>query len=456
MAAKKSSKKARSTAKKQQTKKVTRRPPVNGCVYTDGMSDAYWRGRKDGKDTAVTMINRAEPKNVRVRSLAVVAGGKAEQALSTDLPVTYLEQPENIQPETIALPDEPQERGLVSTKTKTDQPNNIAVMKNSEKTIATPEQAENTTYSLRKGEIISGNVRAVKPTYKIEGETVYLKPVESPQKEIKQSQSRKQTESQAGSFIQRWSEISFLRKLIMLLSVCVFLFAFSSLIVGVVTIGILPIALIGMFFFTLALFWNKIEACRSRAVNAALGIVAVIVVLGILCMAFVSGKMLSASMRYLPEDKTRVTVVVLGCRILGDEPSLMLGRRLDVAAEYLKTNPEAYCVVTGGQGENEDYAEATIMKRYLVREGISPSRIIAERKSTSTVENIENAKVLIEKYNCHEDIAIVSDRFHQYRAYLAARDAGLKSYAMPCETPWYLVAQYWFREMVGIYMIWFE
>jgi len=221
-------------------------------------------------------------------------------------------------------------------------------------------------------------------------------------------------------------------------------------------LGVIPLALIAWFFFTVALLWNHIENCRSRILNAVFAVIAGIVVLGIVGMAFISGKMIGASLKTLPEDQTDVTVVVLGCLVIDDKPSLMLERRLETAAEYLLSNPNAYCVVTGGQGENEDYPEAVIMKNYLVEAGVSPGRIIVEQKSTSTVENLQFAADLIEKYNCHEDVVIVSDRFHQYRAGLAAEEAGLNSYAMPCDTAWYLVAHYWFREMVGIIIIWLQ
>lgn len=41
------------------------------------------------------------------------------------------------------------------------------------------------------------------------------------------------------------------------------------------------------------------------------------------------------------------TVVVLGCKVNGDQPSLMLRRRLECALEYLRTNEQAVCVVSG-------------------------------------------------------------------------------------------------------------
>lgn len=250
-----------------------------------------------------------------------------------------------------------------------------------------------------------------------------------------------------------WSRIKgagIARQAVMALSALLFVFSFSPLAAGVWTDGIVPPACIALFFFTAAYFWDSIMGETRLWARIGYIAVAVVVSAGIVLMSVVSGMMLSASLRTVPEDKTRVTVVVLGCLVIDDRPSLMLQDRLDAAAEYLLSNPEACCVVTGGQGHNEDYPEAVIMRDYLVEKGVSPSRIVVEQESTSTYENLVNASALIEKYNCHEEIVIATDRFHQYRARLAAEELGMTSYCINSETRWYLSMQYWFREIVGI------
>ena len=436
-----------------------RRPGYCGTAYTEAMSNAYWQGLSDGETTAARMIHKPAVR-VRRRALAVIPSSEGtpltpavpeaeETAAAVYAPnneqLAQVQQPKSTAAAVI-------ERDTENTKLIEAQPRReaqeTAVMNiNDNRTnsaIVTPQQNAEVTYSFKKGEIISGAVGTGRPNA-----------VSAPAVQ-KNTPSGKAADKKANGIVQSWREISLPRKLIMFLSTLLFLFAFSPLLVGVTTIGMLPIALIGLFFFAVSLFWDKIEGCQNKFLNLCFGIVAVTVALGIVGMAFISGKMYSASLNTLPEDVTRTTVVVLGCRIKGDQPSLMLKNRLDTAAAYLRTNPEAFCVVTGGQGEDEDYAEAVIMKRYLLGKGISSSRILAEKKSTSTVENLAFSAKLIEKYNCHETVVIVSDRFHQYRAKLAAEDAGLTSYAMPCETRWELVAQYWFREMAGIAKIWLE
>ena len=149
-----------------------------------------------------------------------------------------------------------------------------------------------------------------------------------------------------------------------------------------------------------------------------------------------------------------MTVVVLGCKIHGDRPSRMLHARLEAAAEFLLEHPQSHCIVTGGQGADEDYPEAYVMKNYLVDKGISPMRIVTESRSTSTLENITFSAEMAEIYNCHERFLIVTDRFHQYRAMRTANDLGIVSYALNVETAWYLAMPYWFREMAAITRDW--
>lgn len=454
--------------KKKSGKKKTaarRRPEYCGTAYTEGMSNAYWQGLSDGETTAARMINKPAVR-IRRRALAVISPEEGE-ILTPAVPdaeetaaAVYAPKNEGLaevqQPKSTAAAviERNENMGLIDASPRTEAQETAIMNVNDNRTGSSAVSPQNTevTYSFKKGEIISGAVGTGISSAPAQNRTA---PAAQNNGSFGKKPEKKKTEKKNG-IVQQWSEISILRKLIMLLSALLFLFAFSPLLVGVVTIGMLPIALIGLFFFAVSLFWDKIEGCQNKLLNICIGAVAVVVALGIIGMAFISGKMYSASLNTLPDDITRTTVVVLGCRIKGDQPSLMLKNRLDTAADYLLSNPEAFCVVTGGQGEDEEYPEAVIMKRYLTEKGISSGRIIAETKSTSTVENLLFSAKLIEKYNCHENIVIVSDRFHQYRARLAAEGAGLKSYAMPCETRWELVAQYWFREMAGIAKIWLE
>lgn len=151
-----------------------------------------------------------------------------------------------------------------------------------------------------------------------------------------------------------------------------------------------------------------------------------------------------------PPDHLDGTVVVLGCKVDGDQPSLMLRRRLEKAREYLEENPKVNCVVSGGQGENEKYTEAYVMKKYLVDHGIAPERIWEEGSSKNTAENLRFSTKVIREEGLNQQLVICTDGFHQLRAYIYAQKNGLSSYAISGRTPFWVVPSYAVREMFAI------
>lgn len=151
------------------------------------------------------------------------------------------------------------------------------------------------------------------------------------------------------------------------------------------------------------------------------------------------------------------TVVVLGCQILGDQPSLSLKKRLDKAAEYLSSHPEASCIVTGGVGKGKLYSEAEIMKRYLSEKGIDPSRIYLEDRSTGTRENLNFAMSVARQNRLSTDFVIVSDNYHQYRAAVYLKwDFSKNASHLSSDGPWGIVPCYWMREVLGVFYLFAE
>lgn len=154
------------------------------------------------------------------------------------------------------------------------------------------------------------------------------------------------------------------------------------------------------------------------------------------------------------EPKGQETLVVLGCKVRGEIPSLSMQERLDAALEYMQDHPDVYCVVSGGQGPGEDISEAECMYRYLTENGIDGSRIYKEDKSTSTRENLEFSLKVIRENHLSEEIAIVTSEYHQYRASLVAKDLGIESTAICGKTAKWLFPTYYIRELYGILYQW--
>ena len=156
-------------------------------------------------------------------------------------------------------------------------------------------------------------------------------------------------------------------------------------------------------------------------------------------VAYLSANMIAYAEK--PSDNIKC-VLVLGCQVMGETPSSMLRTRLDAALELLNENPQAVCVVSGGQGRGESISEAEAMRRYLAANGIAESRILCEDKSTSTDENFAFSAELISPLNVSgSELAIVTSDFHQFRAdIIAARHgfAGAAHHSARTPTPFML------------------
>lgn len=144
-------------------------------------------------------------------------------------------------------------------------------------------------------------------------------------------------------------------------------------------------------------------------------------------------------------------VIVLGAAVKNDVPSKTLAARLDCAYDYLAISPNTRVIVTGGQGADETRTEASAMKEYLVNKGIEPERIYMEDTSTSTQENLENAKVILEaSFKENPRLIVVSSDFHLYRASLVAKRLGLVVETMGNRSIPLLLPNFYLREYVAI------
>lgn len=142
-------------------------------------------------------------------------------------------------------------------------------------------------------------------------------------------------------------------------------------------------------------------------------------------------------------------LIVLGARYRDDGPSRALRERLNVTVEYLESNPDTVCIVTGGQGANEPCTEADGMAEYLIDKGIDESRIIREDQATNTMENIRFSRVLIEDDNAK--IGIVTNNFHMFRAMGIARKQRIENVdGISAGIPVRYLPEYMFREFFGV------
>ena len=194
---------------------------------------------------------------------------------------------------------------------------------------------------------------------------------------------------------------------------------------------------------------TKLKAEKSGKVFLA---VIAIIVSAVIIIAGIETIFMASAAFKTPEPDS--TVVVLGCRVYGERPSRMMVARLKAAMKYLEENPGSACILSGGQGADEDISEAECMYRYLVANGISPDRLYKEDKSTSTRENLAFSKEIIEREGLNPDIAIATNEFHEYRAQQIAKALGLESGAASGVTEIWVLPTYYVRELYGILYEW--
>lgn len=175
-------------------------------------------------------------------------------------------------------------------------------------------------------------------------------------------------------------------------------------------------------------------------------------IITLLCVIFLYCAALfgCAHLRPVPKSWKNETVLVLGCKVKNGFPSPMLQRRLDAAAQYLLENPDAACIVSGGQGSDENESEAAVMARSLEALGVERARIHLEERSTNTLENFRYSLKLLEEQGLSPQLVVVSDGYHQLRARLIAAKLGLESAAVSCATNPLLVPSYCAREVLSL------
>ncbi|WP_391206483.1 YdcF family protein [Psychrobacillus sp. L4] len=126
--------------------------------------------------------------------------------------------------------------------------------------------------------------------------------------------------------------------------------------------------------------------------------------------------------------------IVLGAKVKkGNIPSLALKYRLDSALAYAIEYPHVKLLVSGGQGQDEDIAEAVYMKDFLLENGIVEDRLIVEDQSTSTYENLLFSQELLP--DNVTSVTIITSDYHLHRAKILAKQMNWDADVVAAKTP---------------------
>lgn len=169
-------------------------------------------------------------------------------------------------------------------------------------------------------------------------------------------------------------------------------------------------------------------------------------------------------------------VIVLGAKVNGTEPSNSLKKRLDRAIDYAENNPNTFLVLSGGQGKDEEIAEAEVMYEYLRYNGVPETQLLLETRSTNTRENIRYSLEVIRSQEQWKErvfqqifkevgenayapgdeldsihIGILTSDFHLFRAKaIAKKQGGRNVYGISAPSDPLLIPNLWLRECFAI------
>lgn len=116
------------------------------------------------------------------------------------------------------------------------------------------------------------------------------------------------------------------------------------------------------------------------------------------------------------------TLLVLGAAQYNGHPSPAFRRRLDHALALYKAGGVSRVIVSGGVGVGDTFSEGNVGVKYLAGRGVPKTRLKAETRSRSTLENVLNSKPFISG-----PVTLVTDEVHATRALALARGAGLNA-----------------------------
>ena len=107
--------------------------------------------------------------------------------------------------------------------------------------------------------------------------------------------------------------------------------------------------------------------------------------------------------------------VVLGAAAWNDKPSPVLRERLNHAINLYHEDRVQALILTGGYGEGAPFSESQVSRDYCVKKGVPLGDIYIEKQSGTTLENITEAKNIVEEQSW-QNVLLVSDPWHLKRA----------------------------------------
>lgn len=215
--------------------------------------------------------------------------------------------------------------------------------------------------------------------------------------------------------------------------------------------GLKPANLLSILFsillFAYLCVWPMLGNLSKNIVGVAIYVLisfSVVYILSLMAMYSLSAIL---NLIHLKKSRKLDYIVVLGSGIKGTKITPLLAGRIERGIDLLKCNSNAMLIMSGGQGRGEDIPEGEAMAAYAIEKGVDAERIIIERKSVSTEENLKFSRELMSGERPR--IAIVTTSYHVFRALILARKQGIKCVGFGSKTKWYFTLNAIIREFIG-------
>ena len=152
-------------------------------------------------------------------------------------------------------------------------------------------------------------------------------------------------------------------------------------------------------------------------------IIALLVAGALIGVSVLTAVCLSAGMTWTTEPAD--CIIVLGAHVWMDGTlSNALRYRCEAALKAWQDGIAPAIIVCGGQGNDEPEPEGVAMARWFIAHGVPKDRVFIDATSTTTVENMNNARAIMEAQGFSK-AAVCTNNYHLRRALWVARDAGL-------------------------------
>ena len=168
-----------------------------------------------------------------------------------------------------------------------------------------------------------------------------------------------------------------------------------------------------------------------RWLRLGLRLLAVAVALGVVYLGITFVQVWQASNR--DEARPADAIIVLGAAQYDGEPSPVLARRLDHAAELYAQDIAPLIVVTGGRQPGDRFTEAEASARYLEALGVPGGAIEREVQGESSWESLA-ATARFLRVAQTTSVVLVSDPYHAMRIDGIAAELGLDAVVSPADT----------------------